>query len=74
MVSGERSEQGESNVGAATAGPFWVCEGSSGVNSEGDNVTNRVKGGISKVRQQVLFICDLDGESVFQRITKFLYV
>ena len=60
MVDGEGPEKGEIDPGAATVGPFWVCKGSGIVSIEGDNIKHRVRSGISKVRQQVLFLCDID--------------
>ena len=41
---------------------IWIL-GSSGLITEGDNITHRVKGGVSKLLHPVLFLCDADGES-----------
>ena len=30
-------------------GPFWSYKSSGGVSTEGDNITHRVKGGVSEV-------------------------
>ena len=42
---------------------FWRYEGSGGLITERDSITNRVKGGVSQVHQRFLFLGDADGES-----------
>ena len=40
------------------------------MSAEGDKITHCIKGGVAKVRQQGLFLCDTGGELVGQ---KFIY-
>ena len=42
---------------------FRDSRGGSEVITEGDNITYCVKGGVSKIHQQFLFLCDANEES-----------
>ena len=72
MLYEEGPAQGVRNLLSTTVGTFHGCEGSDVVSAEGYNVMHHVEVGVSKVRQQVLFLCDTNGDSVRKKVRDWL--